>query len=393
MNKILIVAAMVILCMHKGLYAQSESYYSELSRMSKANQTFNAWEGFINIRDFVTLKEGRLILELGDSRDYEDFRNLDSILLELRKDIGFYKDSLAANPTGNCRIDFCYSPGFQFKKIRFKSYSPEGTMFLNVKGDISKLKFEQDTVRIIIQKSKPGKGGPANAGCMIPYSIQATFLLDNYYDIDKVIADSVLRGIVDTLEKSTPAKRHKNIIDIHLPFSIVYNPYYSGEDALKVNDRLMKNEFDYPYRSRKRNYFSGNFNLGEGIVMNTLTPMAELGLQYNTKTQFDHNIYSLSASPYLFFAKNTQGNTKVSDNWFVNLDIGTLEDKNQNGWFGREGTFGVGYLVSQNGGYFKRSTFKIFTDLQFVKGFTIVPEIIFTDNTRQIFPGFTLKVF
>jgi hypothetical protein len=264
---------------------------------------------------------------------------------------------------------------------------------VNQKGDISKLKFEQDTVRIVIQKSKHGLGNNRTGGCMIPYSIQATFLLDNYYDVDKVVADNVLKGVIDTLEKSSQQKKHMGYKIYSNPFSIIYNPYYSGKSALQVQDRLMKNEYDNSPRQRKNNYFSGTFYLGAGIVRNTFASMGEVGIQYNKGGSFDHNIFSLSASPYLFFSKNAEGANVVNDNWFVNVDIGTIEQTKQEGWFGRKATAGVGYLVVQKGDYFKNTTFKIFTDLEFVKGFTIVPEIIFTDNCKQIFPGFTIKVF
>jgi hypothetical protein len=398
MKNLILSAALITISLQGALYAQddNESYVSKLMKLSKAEQTFNANEYLINIRDFITLKEGRLILELSGVDDYNSFTNLDSILREFRKDIAFYKDSLESNPTGNVRIDYSYSDGFSFKKIRFKKYNPDGNMFLNQQGEISKLKFEQDTVRIVIQKSKPGLGR-SNWPCMIPYSIQATFLLDNYYDIDKVIADNVLKGIVDTLEKTSDLEKYKGNRIYSNQFSLIYNPYYTGKGSLQQIDRLMKNEYDIYAGYNKSPYMNVNACIGAGMIRNTLTPTAEIGLQYNKIwNPVVHNIFRVSVEPYCFFDKNEHGDFVLYDNWFVNADVGSIYNYKSNptkGWIGKECTFGVGYLAVEKGGYFKNTTFKVFTDILLIRGLTIVPEFIFTDNCRQIFPGITLKVF
>jgi hypothetical protein len=407
MKKLILSTALIAISLQAKLYAQDgeqPTYVKNLMR-SKTEQTFNAQESWIGIRDFVVLKEGRMILELAQAQDYDDFRHLDSILQNFRRDIAFYKDSLNANPTGHVRIDYVLNPEYSFKKIRFKKYDADGNIFMNQDGNISRLKFDQDTIRIIIQKSMEGIGRGKNGPCTFPYSIQATFVLGNYYDIDKVVADHALKGIIDTLVQTTKAKNQKKInrppyyYFVH-PLSIVYNPYYSGEGSLRTYDRLMKNEYDIMLNHLgnhlKEQYLSINPYIGMGLVRNTIAPMAEIGLQYNKRVGGSQNyrdFFRVSAAPYFFFDKDAEGNYKTNDNWFINADIGSTYDGNEKGWLGKTVSFGAGYLVVQNGGYFKNTTFKIFTDMQVVQRFTIVPEIIFTNNFKQIFPGFTLKVF
>ncbi len=378
------------------LLAQSDyvSAQAKYRSRSKAEQTFNAYEGLINIRDFVVLKEGRLILELSDLNDYKDFHNMDSLLERFQKDITFYKDSLRSDPTGNMRIDYAMNTEYGFKKIRVKRYRPDGNMFLNNNGDISRLKFEQDTVRLVIQKFKPGLGNKKNP-CMIPYSIQATFLLDNYYDVDKVIADHALRGIIDTLENRSRNKGTEKMIYSH-PISILYNPYMTGKNIRVYKKTLMTSD-NISYRHPKRK-FDLDVYMGAGLVRNTLATMAEAGFRWNNRvgnrnnTQ-DRDFVRLSVAPYFFFGKNIKGEYTVSDNWFINACVGSVYGTNAETWLGPEASFGVGYLAVNNGGYFKGTTMKVFTNLQIRPKFTISPEVIATNNFKQFFPGFTVKVF
>ena len=391
MKKLTLITALMMISLAGKLRAQS--YVAKQMDKSKTDQTFNANEGLINIKDYVVLKEGRMILELSDLHDYESFRNLDSILVGFRNDIAFYKDSLQANATGHVRIDYVINSEYSFKKIRFKKYNADGNIFMNQDGEISKLKFEQDTVRIVIQKSKPGIARRKNAPCMIPYTIQATFLIGNYYDIDKILADKVLNHIVDTLEKGSQSKRaRKNIYSN--PISVVYNPYYSGRYGFQRYDWLIDNEYDTYRFKHKSRFVSVNANLGAGLVRNTVTPTGDAGIQYNDYARGeDMDFLRVFVSPYYFFSKNEGGQNVVNYNWFVNVDIGSVYDANMNRWLGKKCSFGIGYLVYQKGGYFTNNTFKVFTDLQVMPRFNIVPEIIFTDNFKQIFPGFTIKLF
>ncbi len=392
MKKLILIAALTVIGLTGKVYAQNGYTAGALRAMntSKADLTFNTWDSWINIRDFVTLKEGRMILELNDLSDYQDFRNLDSILTGFRKDIAFYKDSLNSNPTGNMRIDYAINSEYTYKKIRVRKYNPNGSMFVNKDGDISRLKFEQDTVRIIIHKSREGFGIQK---CTIPYSIQVTFLLDNYYDVDKVIADNVLKGIVDTLEKRSFSKKAKKFIYRH-PVTIKYNPYFTGKNIKVYRNLLMENELAPNAWSRRK--FDVNFSMGAGLVRSTVVPVTELGLQWNHyvgKVNRDRDFVRLSVSPYFFFDKDMKGDFVMNDNWFINLSTGSIYESNGVSWLGKEATFGIGYLAINKGGYFKNTTLKIFTDLLIRPKFTIEPEIIITDNFKQIFPGFTVKVF
>lgn len=394
MKKLILSAALMLISLQAKLYAQNDDQltYSKLLNRSKTELTYNVWDGLINIRDFVVLKEGRLILDLHRTEDYANFRNLDSILVNVRNDIAFYKDSLSTNPTGSVKIDYVLNEEYSFKKIRFTRHEPDGNSFLNRDGEISKLKFDQDTVRIIIQKSRPGISKGGNGPCTVPYSIQATFVLGYYYDIDKVVADNVLKRIIDTLEKASPAAPGKSGYSTR-QMSITYNPYFNGPGAFHRYKFLMKNEYSRVDNEPKTR-FSFNPQVGGGLTRNTLVPVLDIAVQYNDywNNFRQKNIFRLSATGYYFFDKDISGNFLINDNWFANGIFGNISDRPLPGWYGTEATFGVGYLISQKGGYFRNNTFRVFTDIMFIKGVSLVPELIFTNDFKQIFPGITLKV-
>ena len=114
-------------------YAQDEGpdFMKENQRLwhlSKSEKMFNIAE-VPNISDYVYLKNGKMIFEMREVADYKYFKNLDSVLLQLRQDIAFYKDSLE-NGIGNVRIDYALQEGDKTRKVRFIKYNVIGDIFV-----------------------------------------------------------------------------------------------------------------------------------------------------------------------------------------------------------------------------------------------------------------------
>lgn len=396
MKKLLLILTLILLSVTGKLYAQNRFEAGALSvlKMSKEEKTFDMKSSFISLRDFIELKEGKMILDLADLKDYESFRNLDSVLKNFRKDVAFYKDSLDATPTAGVRIDYVVSDEYPFKKIRFKKYNSGGNIYLNQGGDISRLKYEQDTVNIIMQKSELRLPGPGKF--KIPYAVSATFVLANYTDVDKIVAGRELKRIVDTLEKTSQLKRTIKSAFLN-PLTIYYSPYNDGKWHYKRLPWLSDVPYDIRFSSpKKRKAFAIDISIGAGLIRNDVAPMGEIGAQFTSHQKLNHknhDYFRISATPYFLFDKDSEGNSLVNDNWFLNADVGSVYDGNEATWLGKRVSFGVGYLVKNKGGYFKNNTFKVFTDLEVVRGLTICPELIFNNNFKQIFPGITVKVF
>jgi hypothetical protein len=392
MKKLILSSLLALASMTGMLHAQTNEPTDRDKQQgrSKTDRTFNIWGLQINIRSVVQLRNSKMILELQNVGDYQNFMNMDSLLAVFKKDIAFYKDSLETNGAGHVRIDYVISPEYTFKKIRFKKYPADGDIFVNRGGEVSKLKLEQDTVHIIIEKLL------YKTRCTIPYTIQATFLLDNYTDLNKVFADKEeANRIMKTLESESHSPK-ENKPGRYPELSIFYNPYFTGKGSLKRYKGVGIDNRSGISFLHDNDQLTLHGNIGAGLTMNTLVPTAELGLAINSPWGHGSKTFSffrLYASSFYFFEKTAEGSYSLKDNYFVNFSLGSEYDKPERNWVGKVADFGVGYLLSPKGSYFKGTTIKVFTDIKLMNGLTVAPEIISTNNFKQFFPGLTLKIF
>ena len=225
---------------------------------------------------------------------------------------------------------------------------------------------------------------------MLKYAPQKTliitFCLNNYYDIDKIIADSmVINHTIDTL---ATVAQHTTAPFYTIGYApgetkdIRYNTFWKYR---KVNFRA--NEKDL---AKTGDQLIINGGVGAGLVKNTLAPMGEIGIEIDKRWRGNptggNTFIRLSTTPYFFFGQNAQNHTIVNDNWFVNLEAG---------FYGTNGktrtSLGIGYLYAEKGDVFQKQTYKAFANMLFGK-VTVCPEFICNDNFKQIYPGITLKL-
>lgn len=390
MNRLLLCTALAM-SLNGNLMAQGISYpWVEKNPRSKTETAFNMPTCIVNVRDFVHLNdEQKIIFELNNPNDYEFIRNLDSTISQFIQDISFYRDSLANNP-GNIRIDYARTQE-AISQLSFKKYDAGADMFIKRNGELAKMKLEQDTIRFFLRvfsEERNGKNGFKNKIAHL-HIVQITFCLNNYSNIEKLAANKdLLHNIIDTLlitkRESTKTDPYK------FPSSTIYRPF-SDTKRFESFGGIIETEIRKPWGIANRSdYLTMDGNMGIGLVRNTLTPYAEMGITYmNRQRKLDKNDYlfgRVSASTYVFFDKNAAGEYLVHDNWFVNAELGEKHDDQTN-------SMGIGYLAFQKGNYFKGTTMKVFLNLNLKKNrFTISPELIITNDFKQIFPGITLKV-
>jgi hypothetical protein len=89
---------------------------------------------------------------------------------------------------------------------------------------------------------------------------------------------------------------------------------------------------------------------------------------------------------------------------FINFEIGAENSLNQKPFyyeraeweqwpvFNGNTSMGLGYLFAQNGNFYKGTTLKFFTTIK-TKVVSLCPELIITNDFKQLYPGFTVKVF
>lgn len=366
--------------------------------------------GAVNIRDYAYLpNKARVKFELNNVSQYEEIKgSIDTILRSLMREMTFYKDSLNTNG-GSVWIDYAIDDELGIRKLRFVKHQPDGDIFMSKNGDVSKLKVDQDTVRIFVKHNPlvPSLGENArrhekNYNTLEHYqAYQVTFCLNSYEDIARIAADKqALIHTIDTLV-STKRESTKNS-PYKFPSSTRYNPYATSTEKNKywasVSDvrfkqypGLVRTDDGKAWNALKRSdlvTFGANF--GVGLLRNVPAPYTELGFELlrskgrMVRDEYLQMHYRAYASCYFAFERSATDNSyKTLPNWFVNVDIASENDL----------SVGVGYLLKRNGNYFTGTTMKAFMNVKLLKkGLTLSPELIFTNDLKQVFPGLTLKV-
>lgn len=412
---ILAIALLFISC---SAWAQRTDHYTgnKLPERSSTERNFDMPERFINIRDFVYLPDnGRMILELNNTEQYNELKNLDSVLKEFIRNIAFYKDSLE-NGSNQLRIDYTIDAAYSFSKIRFKKYTADGNVFMNNNGEVARLKLEQDTIRLYFRHNPvlPRKADNGNLWAKnYDYNhshagmFQVTFYVNNYTDLAKIAMDKTsLQHAIDTL--AATRKKATQINPDKYPSTTVYNAYAiegASDNTLDNNkygnlryhqySGIVKNEkaclWEALHRSDVIQFYG---NVGVGLVRNTFAPVGDIGLEFvhSGKRLYDNKFHtytlSLYSSAYFFFQQNAAGDYLAKDNWFVNA---TFRNDNTDYFIN---SYGLGYLYARRGDYFKGTTIKAFFNVNLHKhGITLCPELIITNDFKQVIPGITLKVF
>lgn len=384
-----------------GQYQYMGPFFYLTPAGTKTDRLFNSDNNIISHRHSVDMENGALLyFELKNIEDYNDLKNLDSIITSVNKGIQFYKDTLAVKDYNNVRIDYVIDGETNTTRMRYTTYPRTSDMFVWRKGETSRLKIERDTVRIRIYRPRnlPKYDGMGKANkeftknYLLSFPIQITLLVNNYTDIDDILTQYELNQIVDSfynLTKPIHTRDKRNFGDNYRSTAhIVSSPKENIKYARRVN-------FVNTYDKQQVRPWNFHGSIGASLVRNTVAPFAEIGIKrkWDWSDGVDHAFLAAYVTPMFFFEKHTDGTYHTYDNWFVTLEYGARVDEEYLGVKVRGGAFGGSYLINPNGSIFKNTTGKLYFSMHLREGITITPEIIFTDNFKSIFPGITLKVF
>ena len=401
MRKLTLCTVLIIIGLQGALFAQTKNHNTLLDR-TKTQRVFEPCTDWnIRFRDIVELKYGsKMILDINQTSDYNYFRPMDSLLIRFKDAISFYQDSLNNLGTAHVRIDFVIDENSDTRKIRFKKYAADGDSYLsNGSGNkVSMLKLESDTVRLIILKKVT-----VHKSFYEPRAIQATFILNNYSDINNIIAEqAVIQQAIDTLRQTKQARLHYADTSGGRNWfaTTMYKPYQIGDKKylprFHIYLGILNNDLDF-YTKKRNDYLTLDFNIGVGLIRNTIAPCADIGIQivrsFKKYNLDGYNYFGAYLSPYFLFEKNANGDYITNTNVFLNAQFGGDGGAEPMGLKTSKFDIGLGYLVVSKGNYFKNTTIKAYMNFKLFQSVTISPELIATDNFKQIFPGITLKVF
>jgi len=392
-----ILSLLVITSIQPKLFAQeSDCAICPMKFATKTESNFNAT--WVNNRHIVRLKKGeKMTIEMLNLHDYDLLGNMDSLLTSVKNELKVFKDSMQTSPSGNLRIDYVVATNKDFKKIRIQRFDAKGDIYVSKRGEISRLKLEQDTLRILIHKYQENlvrKYEP----------VQITLLLNNYSDIDQLISSNPeLQHFIDTMYMVSSSKR-KNANQYSYKTSILFDPYIANPGKFSkrftmIEGSLIKNEYNYIKGMEPA--WGINLYTGAGMVRNQFMPAADIGIEYRlpeSRGGSDQTLLGIYGSPYLTFAQKAEGGYTTYTNWFINAEFGVTG--NRRSWQGEPNTFhfiratiGLGYLVKPDNVIFSGTTMKAFINYTFKSSICVSPEIISTDNFHSVFPAFTIKYF
>ena len=204
-----------------------------VSAQTKADKLFNIPEKYVYNVHTAHLHDGaRMMVEMADVTDYVMLKNLDSFVAMMQRDVDFYKDSIKGPE--NVRVDYAFEWGSDKAMIRFRRHQPSGDIYVKTAGELSRMKVEQDTVRLLIRK-KPMEH--SNPSFLYDFPVQITFLLNNFSDLKTISSEKgLINSIVDAFAKaSLPKPYHANLSEHRTKFD--YYPF-------SVSKRMVKRDPD-----------------------------------------------------------------------------------------------------------------------------------------------------
>jgi len=180
--------------------------------------------------------------------------------------------------------------------------------------------------------------------------------------------------------------------------SLIKTALFSVKDSLKSDKETIK-ENKLRYERAKRS-FSIETELGAGVVWDKLSPVLSVNFltprkdYYMDKTFQGFSYLNFAVTCYYLFSNNNNNMSNESSLVFLELSNGARRNEDVKSYQSGvvdDKMFGIGYLVRNGNGYFKGSTFKIFSSLVAYNGIIKVRgELNFTDKFRKVYPGLTI---
>ncbi len=242
--------------------------------------------------------------------------------------------------------------GENAKSIMKISSLPEQEYRLTKKGD--KISTAANTLTLYYKKEK------------VIINLESISLLDRLATVE-------FEGLFAHVEEyvTTHNVKHKRRHKLHTHGSLIDNRF----KGLKTS-----------HGPSSADFVSLGAGIGMALIRNTLAPELSLGLDFNFRDKFNQprSKFGLLLNNYYLFERDSEGgfhtdlNTFLKGYYAINL-FGGEEPI----WTG----LGIGYLVANNGGYFKGDTYSLSASFHKEKRkLNIGGDLIFTDNFKSVFP-------
>lgn len=329
---------------------------------------------------YVQLDKGNsLRIELTNLQDMRSLINIDSIILEFKKNISPFEDSLK-NPLTIKTIKYLTDEsGRTF--ISLSQRKPSGENFLLNNGQASAMKIEQDTVKIV--RVLPNENSGNEKAYFGKRYISMTFYLNNFHQLFQY-ENTHLDNTLDKIYTAARTQTHWTPGNNH---NLKLTGNYSLADALADKKANV--------HPRYRGNTTLTLWLGANIqnVYQYITPSASLGVSFQFPKEDMLRELKLGWEPMFFFAKNDQGILQTYRNDWLTGEY-SIFPLNNNKLYAFTGNFSISYLIRRKGDFFNQNTFRLgLGGVGFSQNrITLQPVIYFHNFFKGVTPGLRLGV-
>ena len=305
--------------------------------------------------------ENRLVTLVPHLEELGSVTGLNDLVQRLNADLATVADSLLTNKYAKTVLYRQTGGGSRTLKVNTKA-EERTELYVEKETGLIKTLRRPDSVAVTMSNGEP-----------------LFFILDSVQVMGRLAQtdlDELVRRMGPAIQAELERRRKGNVVPYNGPLVAEYENEQDGGRNLRLHPRRM--ELDQ---------IALFGNTGVGLVRDRLVPEIGLGLALQLKRSRPGIKYiGLNGSMHYFFERRDDGRYKMFINTFVTLELAQSFSKEGKLWQ----KVGIGYLVSEQGGYFGPNTFKLTLDLTGKPRhgtLHLIPELIFTDNFKTIFPG------
>ncbi len=346
-QKRLLWAAMTLLCLY---------FPVKVNAQNRSNQT---------LRDTLTLELGgknRLVIPVKSVRQPDQLPGINALVRRLNQDLRKVGDTMVNAKYTTTVLYQETSGGGRTLKVNAKT-DERSVLYVMKESGLIKTKLNADSV--IVE---------------LPEKRKLFFILDSLAvlrQLENRDIDGLLTQLQEEISEELARRSKRNLIAYNGPYMATYTSEQDGTRKLKLNSR--------PGDTDQLAIFG---NTGVGLVRDKLVPEIGLGVGIFTRR---HTYFGITSSMHYFFDRREDGKYGMAINTFVTLEVAQGVGRTAKLWQ----KIGVGYLVSRQGDYFGKNTFKLSLSLTTKPrhgSLHLIPELIITDNFKTAFPGIRIGV-
>jgi hypothetical protein len=329
----------------------------------------------------------RINFEISNIQQLNEFKNFDSLFLEVRKNIKLFTDSFK-NDALTHRIDYVvnYGASSQFRVI---NNIDKPNSYTNVNGELMQLKVDMDTLRIKINLTNSPKtfyNSKYNEKVEYVEPIVIQFILKNLSDIESfsenVISSCVKKTSEDVGKYLTSEYRFKRLGSFNFTYNMNSNPITLLSPS-KANDIRRTYNKD---NSMGILSFSTSVQFLKGQPVSSLT----FGVTFPLKNKLQK--IGFKGTNYFQFDKDISGNSKFNMFNFIELSYRKDKVESTDNRITIKNELSFGYLLRGSSNFLKPNTFYI--GLPYVKfggAVQLRPELYFSKDYWE--PSIKLTLF